>query len=53
MVLGARDEDASGRCLEVCKEEKKKVKRCIYQSKKDVQEQFGREIKQNVNGNTK
>ena len=30
-VLGARDEDARERCLEVYKEEKRKVKRCIYQ----------------------
>ena len=39
-VLGARDEDARERCLEDYKEEKRKVKRCIYQSKKEVQEQF-------------
>ena len=29
-VLGARDEDAKERCLEVYKEEKKKVKSCIF-----------------------
>ena len=40
-----------GRCLEVYKEEKRKVKRCIYQSKKEVQEQFGRKMNQDVNGN--
>ena len=37
-VLGARDEDARERCLEIYKEEKRKVKRCIYWNKKDVQE---------------
>ena len=30
-VLGARDKDARERCLEVYKEGKRKVKRCIYQ----------------------
>ena len=41
-VLGARNEDAKESCLKVYKEEKRKVKRCIYQSKKEVQGQFGR-----------
>ena len=45
-VLGARDEDVRERCLEAYKEEKRKVKRYIYQSKKEVQEQFGRKINQ-------
>ena len=40
-MLGARDEDARERSLEVYKEEKRKVKRCIYQSKEEIQEQFG------------
>ena len=52
-VLGARDEDARERYLKVYKEEKRKVKRCIYQRKKKVQEQFEREINQDVNGNRK
>ena len=39
-VLGARDEEARERCLEVYKAEKRTVKRCIYQSKKKVNEQF-------------
>ena len=50
-VFGARDEEARERCLEVYKEEKRKVKRCIYQSKEEVQEQFGRKMNQDVNGN--
>ena len=37
-VLGARDEDAKERCLEVYKEEKRKVKRCINLNKEKVHE---------------
>ena len=33
--------------------EKRKVKRCIYQSKKEIQEQFGRKMNEDVNGNRK
>ena len=51
--VGARDKDARGRYLEVYKEEKRKVKRYINQSKKEVQEQFGRKMYQDVNGNRK
>ena len=51
-VLGARDENARERCLEVYKEKKRNLKRCIYQSKK-VLEQFGRKMNQDVNGNIK
>ena len=52
-VLGAKDEDAKERCLEVYNEEKRKVKRFIYQSKEEVQEKFGRKINQDVNENRK
>ena len=52
-VLVARDEDAKERCLKVYKEEKRKAKRYIYQSKEEVQEQFGRKMNQDVNGNRK
>ena len=31
----------------------KRVKRCIYQMKKNVNEQFGRKMTQDVNGNRK
>ena len=41
VVLGAKDEDAQERCLKAYKEKKIKVKRFIYQSKKEVHEQFG------------
>ena len=36
-----------------CREEKRKVKRFIYQSKKKVNEQFGIKINEDVNGNRK
>ena len=45
-VLGARDEVAKERCMETYKEEK--VKRCIHQSKKEVNERFGSKMNQNV-----
>ena len=35
------------------REEKRYVKRCIIQSKKKVNEQFGRKINEDVNGNRK
>ena len=47
-MLGVRDEDARERCLEVYKEEKRKVERCLYQIKKKVQEQIGRKMNQDV-----
>ena len=39
-VLAASDEETKGRCMEAYREEKRKVKRCISQSKKKVNEQF-------------
>ena len=47
-VLGVRDEIAKDRCMEVYKKEKRKGKRCIYQGKKEVNEQFGRKMNQDV-----
>ena len=41
--MKARVEVAKGRCMEVYKEEKRKVKRCIYQSKKDLNERVWKE----------
>ena len=52
-VLGARDKVVKDRRMEVYKEEKRKVKRCIYQSKKEANEQFGRKVNQDVDGNIK
>ena len=36
-----------------CTEEKRKVKRCVIRSKKKVNEQFGKKINEDVNGNRK
>ena len=49
-VLAASDGEAEERCMEVYREEKRKVKMCIYQSKKKVNEQFGRKMNEDVNG---
>ena len=40
--MAAFDEEAKERCMEAYREKKRKVKMCIYQSKKKVNEQFGR-----------
>ena len=52
-VLAASDEETKERCMEAYREEKKKVKRCIIQSKKKVNEQFGRMMNEDMNGNRK
>ena len=52
-MLGARDEDVKQRCMEVYKEDKRKVKKYIYQSKEEVNEQYGRKVNQDMNGNKK
>ena len=50
--MAASDEAAKEGCMEVYREEKRKVKSCIYQNKK-VNEQFGRKMNEDVNGNGK
>ena len=52
-VLGVRDEEAKERCMEDYREKKRQVRRCIFQSKNEVGEQFGRKMNQDVNGNRK
>ena len=52
-MLAASDEEAKERSMEAYKEEKEKVKRCIIQSKKKVNQQFGKEVNEDVNGNRK
>ena len=42
-MLAASNEKAKQRCMEAYRE-KRKVKRCIIQSKRKVNEQFGRKI---------
>ena len=37
-VLRGRDEDSKEKCMEAYKEEKKKIKSCMCQSKKEVNE---------------
>ena len=39
-VLAASEEEEKEGCMEAYREEKRKVKRCIYRSKKKVNEQF-------------
>ena len=50
-VLGARDEFAKGKCMEVYKVENRKLKKCVYHIKKDVNEYFGRKVNQDLYGN--
>ena len=53
LVLAASDEEAKERCIEAYVEEKRKAKKCIYQSKKKVNNQFKRKMNEDVNGNRK
>ena len=52
-VLVASDEEAKERYMETYREEKRKVKICIYQSKKKVSERFGMKMNEYVNRNRK
>ena len=52
-VLAANGEKAKERCMEAYREEKRKAKRSIHQSKKEVNEQFRRKMNGNVDGNRK
>ena len=52
-MLRARDKVAKERCMEVYKQEKRKVKGLIYQSKDEVSENFEKMINQNVDRNRK
>ena len=49
--MPASDEEAKERCMEAYREDKRKVKRRIYQSKKKVIEQFGRKTNEDMNVN--
>ena len=49
IVLAASDEESKERRMEVYREDKRRVKRCIVQSKKKVNEQMN----EDVNGNRK
>ena len=52
-VLAAIDKETKERCMEAYREEKRKVIRCIFQRKKKVNEHFGRNMNENMNGNKK
>ena len=47
------DEETKERYLKAYREEKRKFKRCIIQSKKKVNEQYGRKMNEDMNGNRK
>ena len=50
-VLAATNEEAKETCKKAYKEEKRKVKRCIYQSKNKVNKYFGKKMNEDMNGN--
>src|SRR5678816_1679135 len=52
-VLKANDEVSKERCLEFYKEEKRNTKRCIRRRKQEVNEQFGRRMNEDIQGNRK
>ena len=52
-MLAASNEKTKERCMEAYREEKRKVKRCIIQIKKKVNEQFGMKMNEDVNGSRK
>ena len=52
-MLGVRGEEAKERCMKAYREERKKIKRYTYQNKKKVNEQFGRKMNEDLNGNRK
>ena len=52
-VLGVRDEDAKDKMFGSLPRRKREKLKCIYQSKNKINEQFGRKMNQNVNGNRK
>src|SRR5678815_642384 len=52
-VLKANDEVSKERGLELYKEEKRNTKRCIRRRKQEVNEQFGRRMNRDLQGNRK
>ena len=47
------DEETKEICMESYREERRKVKTCIIQTNKKVNEQFRRKMNEDVNGNKK
>ena len=52
-MLAASDEEEKETCMQANREKKREAKRCIYQSREKVIEQFGRKMNEVVNGNRK
>ena len=52
-VVATSNEEVKERCMEMYREEKRKVKRYIYHSKKKANEKFGKEMNEDVNENRK
>ena len=52
-VLAVSNEAAKARFMGSYRKEKRKVERCIYQSTKKINEEFGRKMSKDVNGNRK
>ena len=51
--MRARDKVAKYRCMEIYKQENGKVRKYVYQSKNDVNEQFRTKMNQDINANRK
>ena len=49
-VLGVREEVVKERCVQINKEEEKRIKSCLYESKDEKSEQLGMKISQGVSG---
>ena len=47
--MAASDEETKERSMELYREEKRKLKRCIIICRKKVNEQFGRKMNEDVN----
>ena len=52
-MFAVSDEETKERCMAAYREEKRKAKRYIIQSKKKVNDQFGRKMIEDVNENRK
>ena len=52
-VLRAENVVPEDKCMKIDKEKSRKVKRCIYQCKREVNDQFGRKMNQDIDENRK
>ena len=51
--MAASNEEVKERCMGIYREEKRKIKKCMYQIKKKINEEFGRKRNQDMHGNRK